>query len=143
MGNRRLLTDGVRVRSQVKSCEICGGQSGTWAGFFRVLRLPLPIFIPPPAPHSSSSSIVRGWYNRSVSGRRAEWTQSHPTPRNNKRKKFWLKHSFDLRDKNIYQVNGVFFLPNASRITIKTSILFGVLLSQQNHIRTYAAGGTR
>jgi hypothetical protein len=30
-------------------------QNGTGAGFLRVLRLPLPILIPPTAPHSSSS----------------------------------------------------------------------------------------
>jgi hypothetical protein len=35
------------------------------------------------APHLSS--IVRGWYNRPVSGLRNKWTQSHPTP--NKLKK--------------------------------------------------------
>jgi hypothetical protein len=40
------------------------------------LRFPLPSLIPPAAPHSSS--IMRGWYNRPNSGRRAEWTQSHP-----------------------------------------------------------------
>jgi hypothetical protein len=27
--------------------EFCGGQSGAGAGFLRVLRFPLPIFIPP------------------------------------------------------------------------------------------------
>jgi hypothetical protein len=29
-----------------------------------------------------SSSIIRGWYNRPISGRRTKWTQSRPTPRN-------------------------------------------------------------
>jgi hypothetical protein len=43
----------------------CGGQSGTGVGFLRVLRFPLPIFIPPIAPQSPSS-IIWGWYNRSV-----------------------------------------------------------------------------
>jgi hypothetical protein len=28
----------------------CGGQSGAGAGFLRVLRFPLPVFIPPIAP---------------------------------------------------------------------------------------------
>jgi hypothetical protein len=36
-------------------CVICCGQSGTWAGFIRLLRFPLPIFLPPTAPESSSS----------------------------------------------------------------------------------------
>jgi hypothetical protein len=52
--------------------------------FLRVLRFPLPILIPPTAPHSS---IIRGWYNRPNSGRRTKWTQSHHTPRNKKNKK--------------------------------------------------------
>jgi hypothetical protein len=64
----------------------CGGQSGAGAGFLRVLRFPLPIFIPPIAP-----KIIfiyhRGLYNR------PKWpqyqrlnylgTKSHPT--NNKK----------------------------------------------------------
>jgi hypothetical protein len=32
---------------QARSCGICGGQSGTGAGFPRVHPFPLPIFIPP------------------------------------------------------------------------------------------------
>jgi hypothetical protein len=44
-------------------------------------HFPLPILIPPTVPHSSSS-ILEGWYNRPVSGRRTKWTQSHRTPRN-------------------------------------------------------------
>jgi hypothetical protein len=38
----------VRVRA---ACGVCGGQSGTGAGFLRVLRFPLPI-IPPISPSS-------------------------------------------------------------------------------------------
>jgi hypothetical protein len=37
----------TRVRARVWSSGICGGQSGAGTGFLRVLRCPLPIFIPP------------------------------------------------------------------------------------------------
>jgi hypothetical protein len=73
--SRRLPTAAAWVRSQVKSCGICGEQSGIGAGFFRVLRFPLPILIPPNAPYSST---IRGWYNRPVSGRHTKWTQLTP-----------------------------------------------------------------
>jgi hypothetical protein len=45
--SRRLPTAETLVRSQVRSCGICGGQSGTGAGFLQVFRFPLPILIPP------------------------------------------------------------------------------------------------
>jgi hypothetical protein len=45
--SRWLPTMAARVRSWVWSSGICGGQSGAGAGFLRVLRFPLPIFIPP------------------------------------------------------------------------------------------------
>jgi hypothetical protein len=67
---------------------------GTEAGFLRVLRFPLPILIPPTAPYSS---IIRGWSNRPNSGRRTKWTQSNPTPRNQK--------TFDLKLLNIIKLS--------------------------------------
>jgi hypothetical protein len=56
--SRRLPNAAARVRAQVRSCGICGGQSGGGAGFLRVLRFPLRILIPPTAPHSSGSGTI-------------------------------------------------------------------------------------
>jgi hypothetical protein len=53
--SRWLLTAAARVRAWAWSCGIFGGQSGTGAGFLRVLPSLLPIFIPPIAPQSPSS----------------------------------------------------------------------------------------
>jgi hypothetical protein len=80
--SRRLPNAAARVRAQVRSFEICGAQNGSGVAFLRVLRFPLPILIPPTVPHSSS--IVRVWYNRPISGLRTKWTQSHRTPRKQK-----------------------------------------------------------
>jgi hypothetical protein len=71
----RLPTAADRVRARVRSCGICSGQSGTGAGFLRILRFPLPILIPSIAP-LSPSSIIRGWYSRPNSGRRTKCTKS-------------------------------------------------------------------
>jgi hypothetical protein len=66
------------------SCVICGGQSGTGAGFLLVLPFPLPIPIPSTAPHSSA---IRGWYKRPNSGRSNKWTQAQPHPKDLKENK--------------------------------------------------------
>jgi hypothetical protein len=63
-------------------CGICGGQSSTGVGFLRVFRFPLSILIPPTVPHSSP--IIRGWYNRPVSGRN---TKNSVSPHSKKLKK--------------------------------------------------------
>jgi hypothetical protein len=52
--SRCLPTTAARVRARVWSSGICCGQSGAGAGFLRVLRFPLPIFIPPNSPSSQS-----------------------------------------------------------------------------------------
>jgi hypothetical protein len=53
---------GLHFEAQVMQYN---AQSGAGAGFLRVLRFPLPIFIPPIAPQSPSS-IIWCWYNRPV-----------------------------------------------------------------------------
>jgi hypothetical protein len=68
----RLPTAAAQVWAQVRPCGVCGWQSNIGASFLRVLRFPLPILIPLTAPHSSS--IIRDWYNRPISGRRTKWT---------------------------------------------------------------------
>jgi hypothetical protein len=52
--SRWLPTAAARVRARVWSSGICGGQSGAGAGVLRVLRFPLPVFIPPNSPSSQS-----------------------------------------------------------------------------------------
>jgi hypothetical protein len=80
--SRRHPTAAARVRAHVKSCGICGGQRH-WGRFSPNISVSFPILIPPTVPHSPTS-IIQGWYNRPISGRRTKWTQSHPTPRNYK-----------------------------------------------------------
>jgi hypothetical protein len=63
--SRWFPTAAARIRARVWSCGICGGQSVAETGFLRVLRLPLPILISPIAPQSPSS-MIWGWYNRSI-----------------------------------------------------------------------------
>jgi hypothetical protein len=60
--SRWLPTAAARVRALVSPCGICGGQRGAGAGFLRILRFPLPIFIPLIAPQSPSP-IIWCWYN--------------------------------------------------------------------------------
>jgi hypothetical protein len=58
--SRRLPTAAARIRAQVRSCRICGGQNGTGTGF-----LSPSTSVPQTAPHSSLP-ITLGWYNRPV-----------------------------------------------------------------------------
>jgi hypothetical protein len=48
----QIPTTAPRLRSQLKSCEICWGQSGVPVGLLQVLRFPLPIPTPPTATYS-------------------------------------------------------------------------------------------
>jgi hypothetical protein len=47
-------TAASRVRTRVWSSGICDGQIGAGASFLRILRFPVPIFIPPNSPSSQS-----------------------------------------------------------------------------------------
>jgi hypothetical protein len=82
--SRRFPIAADRVQSQVRSSRICGGQSGTGAGFLRVLRFRLPNLIPPTAPHSSSSVIGAGTIGQLVADVPSV-LKSHPTPRDLKK----------------------------------------------------------
>jgi hypothetical protein len=80
--SRRVLTAEAQARSQIRTCGICNGQSGSGTGFLRVFRFLLSILISPNIPHSS---IIWGWYNGSISGRHSKWIRSHPTPQNQRK----------------------------------------------------------
>jgi hypothetical protein len=80
------LNPTAAARVRVWSNGICGGQSGSGAGFLRVLRFPLPIFIPPIA-LQSHSPIIWGWYNRPEVAA-VQGTYSHPTSNT----KNWVGH---------------------------------------------------
>jgi hypothetical protein len=63
--SRRLPTAATRVRARFMSCGVYGGQSGTAAGFLRVLGLPSQLFHRLLHTHHPSSS--RAGINRPVS----------------------------------------------------------------------------
>jgi hypothetical protein len=65
-------------------------------GFFPILRFPLPILIPPNAPQSSSS-IIRGCYNRRNSGRRTSGISLTPPKDIIKKKTHKFPFSFPWR----------------------------------------------
>jgi hypothetical protein len=62
----------TRVRARVWSSGISGGQSGAGAGFLRLLRFPLPVFIPPNYPSSQSPGA-----GKFPSGPRLDSTPEH------------------------------------------------------------------
>jgi hypothetical protein len=76
--SRWFPTAAARVRARLGSSGLYGGQSGSGAGFLRVFRFTLPIFIPPNSPSSQlpgAGIIGQKW-------QMCEWTQFglHPLP---------------------------------------------------------------
>jgi hypothetical protein len=114
---RRLPTTEVWIRAHVRSFGICGWQSGTGACFLRILRFPLPILIPPIALHSSC--IIRSWYNRPNSDRRAKWTQSVKSPR------FEL-HIPEYSKRHIFHCTQSFGLSQLQQFLLKSYIFWAV-----------------
>jgi hypothetical protein len=55
---RHVPTAAARIQSQVRQRGICGGQSGTGAGFLRLLPFPLSILIPLTAPHLLINNLI-------------------------------------------------------------------------------------
>jgi hypothetical protein len=53
----RFPASAARIRYQVRSCGIYGGQICNEAGYIRVIRVLLPIHTPPNVPHSSVIQI--------------------------------------------------------------------------------------
>jgi hypothetical protein len=72
--SRWLSTSATRVRSHVRSCGVCGRQSGTRKGFLRALRVLMLILIRPNAPYPLIIREVR------LSPRQSQMWGPHPTP---------------------------------------------------------------
>jgi hypothetical protein len=83
--SRWLPTAETLVRVQVRSCGICGRQSGARTGFLRVLRFLLPILIPPTTPHSLS--IIRGLVQEAKQWATYQMDSVSPHPKKLKRTK--------------------------------------------------------
>jgi hypothetical protein len=64
--SRRIATAAAWVLSRVKSCEICGGQTGRGAGF---LLFPLPLI------HSTNYSTIITTYNLGLVQWAYKWSQ--------------------------------------------------------------------
>jgi hypothetical protein len=68
----RAEAQAARVQARVKLCGIYRGLRGTGEGFLGVFQFPSTI-IPIIVPHSSSSIIIRGWYNWPQNAKEIIW----------------------------------------------------------------------
>jgi hypothetical protein len=130
--SRRHLIAVARIRCQVRSCGIYGGQSGTGVGFLRILRFPLPILIPTTAPHSPPF-IIRGWYNRPNSGRRSKWTVSPHSKKLKKKRGGWTLPGRDLKTESQSSFTNVNRRTEdvRGRATEKWTVLVFVIITDQ------------
>jgi hypothetical protein len=71
----RLPTTSAWIRSLLKLYRVCGGRSRSKVGFLRVLRIPLPILIPPTAPYS-----VIILYTANKKKKQTPWSESASEP---------------------------------------------------------------
>jgi hypothetical protein len=129
--SRWLATAAARVRSRVWSSGICGGQSSAGAGFIRVLPFPLPVLIPPTAPHWSS--IIRAASIGQKSG--LSLTRWEKYKRENSLYQLnWLGSSDKLRNVTETYIQHVGSeLPAA--VVMKNSVLWGMSCSPLKVIR--------
>jgi hypothetical protein len=76
--SHRTPTLATWVRFQVVKRGLWWTKS-TGSALHPVHRFPLPVLVSPNAPYSP---LARSWYNKPISGRRAEWSYPHPTQEN-------------------------------------------------------------
>jgi hypothetical protein len=70
-------TAAARVRVRAKHVGVCGGQEWHWGRFSQST------LFSPASHHSTNFCIIiitRGWHNRPISDRSAEWTKLDSTP---------------------------------------------------------------
>jgi hypothetical protein len=143
--SRWLPIAAARVRARVSQVG-CGGQGGAGAGFLRVLRFPLPIFIPPNSP-SSSQSAGAGTIGHSVADvPSGPSLDSTPNMRNKKKVCLFLLFSAYLECLELCMLftccytRKLLFKNTNIKIALKTVIQYVTYLSnmlQYGHTKIY------
>jgi hypothetical protein len=122
---RRFPAAEARIEVLVMSCKICSGQSGTGAGFLRVLQFPLPNICPLIA-RQSSTFIIQCWYSRPIIDRSNSGLGSTPAPKINKNSSFlWTCFYISPGSMKISPV----CCAKRTAISIRGSRVFGVHIS--------------